>query len=96
MYAAIRTYSGEGASELFDAIDQRQGDVKELISGVPGFISYAALRTDSGGVTITVCHDKSGADESTLRAAGWVADNVSASVGPPAIVEGQTVLQFAS
>ena len=44
MYVAIRNYSGQGASELFDRLEQREGEVKNLISGVPGFVSYAAVR----------------------------------------------------
>ena len=35
MYAVVRTYSGQGASELFDLLGQREEDVKALISGVP-------------------------------------------------------------
>ena len=61
---------------------------------VPGFVNYAALRNGDGGVTVTVCEDKAGTDESSRRAAEWVKENVSATAGPPAIVEGDTVLQF--
>jgi hypothetical protein len=56
--------------------------------------SYAAFRTDSGGAAVTVCEDKTGTDESSRRAAGWVKENVSTTVDPPAITEGDTVLQF--
>lgn len=95
MHVVIRSYSGQGASELFDLLGQREDDVKALISGVPGFVSYAAFRSDDGGgATVTVCQDKTGTDESSRRAAGWVSDNVSTAVDPPAITEGDTVLQF--
>jgi hypothetical protein len=94
MYAVVRTYSGQGASELFDLLGQREEDVKALISGVPGFVNYAALRSGDGGVTVTVCEDKVGTDESSRRAAEWVKENVSSTVDPPAISEGDTVLQF--
>ena len=93
MYAVVRTYSGQGASELFDLLEQREEDVKALITGVPGFVNYAALRSGDGGVTVTVCEDKAGTDESSRRAAEWVKDNVSATPSP-AITEGDTVLQF--
>jgi hypothetical protein len=96
MYAVVRTYSGQGASELFDLLGQREADVRALISGVPGFVSYAAIRDGDGGVTVTVCEDKAGTDESSRRAAEWVKENVSASADPPAITEGNTVLQFSS
>jgi hypothetical protein len=94
MYAVVRTYSGQGASELFDLLGQREEDVKSLISGVPGFVNYVAIRDGEGGVTVTVCQDKAGADESSRRAAEWVKENVSATASPPTITEGDTTLQF--
>jgi hypothetical protein len=94
MYVVARSYSGEGASELFDALAQRESDVRELIGGVPGFVSYAAFRTDGGGMAVTVCQDKDGADESSRRAADWVKENVNATVNPPTVTEGDTVIQF--
>ena len=94
MYAVVRTYTGQGASELLDLIEQRDEEVKAIISGVPGFVNYAAIRSGDGGVTITVCEDKSGTDESSRRAAEWVRDNASATANPPAISEGETVLHF--
>ncbi len=97
MHVVVRSYSGQGSSELFDLLEQREEDVKNLISGVPGFVSYAAFR--SGGdknMTVTVCDDKAGTDESSRRAAEWVKENVSATAKPPAITEGDTVLQFSS
>jgi hypothetical protein len=94
MHAVVRTWSGQGASELFDLMGQREDEIRELVTGVPGFVSYAAVRTGDGGVTVTVCDDKDGTDESSRRAADWVKENVSATADPPAISEGDTVLHF--
>jgi hypothetical protein len=94
MHVVIRSYSGQGASELFDLAGQRDEDLKAIISGVPGFVSFAAFRTEAGGVAVTVCQDKIGTDESSRRAAKWVTENVSTTVDPPAITEGSTFLQF--
>jgi hypothetical protein len=94
MHAVVRTYSGQGASELFDELARREEDVKTLIGGVDGFVSYSAVRNGEGGVTTTVCEDQAGTDESSRRAAAWVAENVNVAVDAPAIVEGDTVLQF--
>jgi hypothetical protein len=47
-------------------------------------------------MTVTVCEDKAGTDESSRRAAAWVKENVSAMANPPVITEGSTVLQFNS
>jgi len=94
MYVVVRSYSGQGASELFDLLGQREEDIKALIGGVPGFVSYAAFRSGDGGMTVTVCQDKAGTDESSRRAADWVKENVSTPGNPPTITEGETVLQF--
>ena len=94
MNVVVRKYSGQGASDLFDAMEQNEEDVKELITGVPGFVSYAAFRSGDGVVTVTACQDKAGTDESSNRAAAWVKENVSTSVDPPEITEGSAFLQF--
>jgi hypothetical protein len=94
MYVVIRSYSGQGATELFDLLGQREADVRELIGGVPGFVTYAAFRTNEGGATVTVCQDQAGTDESSRRAAGWVEENATSAVDPPRIIEGSAVIQF--
>lgn len=94
MHVVVRSYSGQGASELFDLLEQREEDVKDLINGVPGFVSYAAFRSGDGGMTVTACQDKAGTEESSKRAAGWVEENVTTPISPPDITEGGTILQF--
>jgi hypothetical protein len=94
MYVVVRSYSGPGATELFDLIGQREDEVRDLITGVPGFIKYAAVRTGDGGVTVTMCEDKEGTDESSRRAADWVKENATASVSAPEISEGSAFVQF--
>ncbi len=94
MYVVVRSYSGQGASELFALLAQREDDVKALLDGVPGFSSYAAVRSDDGGLTVTICEDKAGTDESSRRAADWIKENVNTTVNPPTITEGSTVLHF--
>jgi hypothetical protein len=96
MHAVVRSYSGPGASELFELLGQREEEVKNLIGGVPGFVSYTAFRSGDGGITVTVCQDKTGTDESSRRAAEWVKENVSSAANPPVITEDSTVLQFNS
>jgi hypothetical protein len=96
VYAVVRTYSGQGAVELFELLEQREEDVKALMTGVPGFVSYAAVRSGDGGVAVTVCEDKAGTDESSRLAAEWVKENLSATVDGPAITEGDAVLHFGS
>jgi hypothetical protein len=93
MNVVVRSYAGQGASELFDLLQQRQDDVRSLIGGVPGFVSYTAFRTDNGGVTVTICEDKDGTDESSRRAAEWVKENAGAAITPE-VTEGSTIIHF--
>jgi hypothetical protein len=94
MYTVIRRYTG--ASELADTLVQRQQEVKDLISSVPGFKAYLALRTAWGDVaTITICEDRVGTDESIRRAAVWVRSNLfRVEMRPPEIIEGEIILSF--
>ena len=96
MYAVARTYSGQGASAVFDLVAERDEDVKALLGSVPGFVSYAAFRSGEGGVTVTVCEDEAGTEESSRRAAEFVKENISTHGDPPVISAGSTVLQFSS
>ena len=94
MHVVIRKYDGQGASALFDALADREQEVKGIISTVPGFVSYQAFRSNGGGETVTVCQDKAGTDESSRRAAEWVKENIDVAVDPPTITEGNAVLHF--
>ena len=94
MYTVVRQYSGQGASQLFDEIEGHRAEVEGLIRGVSGFVSYTLFRTSEGGVSVTVCQDKAGTDESIQVAADWVRQNVSTEVNPPGISEGDTILQL--
>lgn len=94
MYVVIRTYSGEDAKQVFDLIEQRFEEIKELIGGVPGFVSYTAFRSGDGGTTLTVCQDKDGTDQSTSVAAKWVLENVDTTPPVPHIEEGSSVAHF--
>jgi hypothetical protein len=94
MHAVVRSYSGQGVAELFDVIEQNTGEIEDLIRGVPGFVSYAIFRTANGGISVTVCKDKAGADESSRVAAEWIKGRMTGPVDPPTISEGSTILQL--
>ena len=95
MHAVIRTYAGAGATELFDRIVAAREEVERLIGGVKGFVRYTLVRTDDGGVTITVCQDKAGTDESIQVARDWVAANASdVGAGAPTVSEGRVDISF--
>jgi hypothetical protein len=95
MHAVVRSYSGAGAKELFDLLTQRKADVEALIRGVTGFVAYTLVQTADGGISVTVCQDKAGADESLQRAREWIQANAAGTgVGAPAVSEGSVILQL--
>ena len=94
MFAVLRRYSGQGASEVFDALERNTSEVERLLRGVPGFVGYTLIRSGDGGVSVTVCQDKAGTDESSRVAAGWVRQNVPATVNAPEVVEGNVILHL--
>jgi hypothetical protein len=94
MYMVMRRYADR---TVLDAVTERQADVEQVLRGVPGFVAYYAMRTGTGGVTVTVCQDQAGTAESTRRAAEWVRQNVSAAAGsPPEATEGEVVINFSA
>ena len=95
MHTVIRSYSGSGATALFDLLEERIEEVESLIRSVTGFVSYSAVRTADGGVTVTVCQDKVGTDESLQIAKDWIQENASnLNVSPPTVAEGANILQL--
>ena len=95
MHAVVRSYSGSGAKELFGLLEERKADVESIIRSVTGFVAYSLIRTDDGGVTVTVCQDKAGTDESLQAAPDWIQENASGlGASPPSVSEGSVVLHL--
>jgi hypothetical protein len=93
MQTVIRTYSGKGAKELFDALERHTADVEELLRSVNGFVGYTLARSGDGGFSVTVCEDKAGVDESVRRAKDWIAKNAGGTgVAAPKISEGEVIV----
>jgi putative component of toxin-antitoxin plasmid stabilization module len=90
----MRYYTNAGA--LGDAMAAKTDEVRELITSVPGFIAYYAIRNGDVVTSVTVCKDKAGTDETTKRARAWVQENVKGGVSAPGINEGDTFISFTS
>ena len=92
MHAVIRTYSGKGSKELFDALEKRKADMDGLFRPIKGFVSYTLARSGDGGFSVTVCQDKTGTDESVKAARDWIAKNTgNTGAGPPKVAEGSVI-----
>ena len=95
MHTVIRTYSGHGAKELMNLLEQRKSDVESLIRSVKGFVSYALVRTGDGGFSVTTCQDKAGTDESVQKAREWIDRNgPNTGASAPKVSEGSVILHL--
>jgi heme-degrading monooxygenase HmoA len=88
MYASVRTWSAEAAEPLA----ARAREVKELISTVDGFRAYYLVRTDDATITVTVCDDEAGCDESTKRAREFMREHAAEIPGGSVRVSAGEVL----
>jgi len=95
MESVIRTYTGPGAKALTQRIGERRTDVEAVIRAVPGLVSYAFIETAEGGMSVTVCQDKAGIDESVRVAREWIGKNASdIETGAPTVTEGTAVVRI--
>jgi heme-degrading monooxygenase HmoA len=95
MHATIRRWNG--ASTLIAEIERRAQEVENIISSTPGFVAYHAVRSGDTLISVTVCQDKAGTDETTRRAGQWVRENLPADVVAnltPQVSEGEEFLAF--
>ena len=95
MDVVVRTYTGKGAKELFALMEQHKADVEKLMRSVKGFESYTLARSSGGegGMSMTVCQDKAGTEESVRVAKEWIAKNArNISVDAPKVSTGSIVI----
>jgi hypothetical protein len=98
MHAVVRRYSGPGAPELFEEFERKHGSVEESLEkamrGVPGLVAYTLVRTQEGGLSVTVCEDKAATEKSVQVARDWIRQNLTASANPPEVLDGDVILQL--
>jgi hypothetical protein len=95
MYALVRNYSGAGAKELFDLLDERKSDVETRLRAVTGFVAYTLIRINEGGVSVTICQDQGGTDESSQVVRDWIKANAAdLNTKPPTVSKGTVILHL--
>ena len=95
MDVVVRTYTGKGSKELFALLEQRKADVEKLMRSVKGFESYTLARSSNGegGLSMTVCEDKAGTEESVRVAKEWIAKNAAnIAVDAPKVSVGSIIV----
>ena len=95
MDVVVRTYSGKGSKELFSFLEEHKADVEKLMRTVKGFESYTLARSSEseGGLSMTVCQDKAGTEESVRLAKEWISKNAAdISVDAPKVSVGSIII----
>jgi hypothetical protein len=93
MFASIRKYNG--APLMVDELLKKQDEIHAVLKPVKGFQSYYLLKTSDGAVSMTVCEDRLGVEESNRVAANWLKDKLPTfATRPPEITTGELLMQL--
>ena len=74
MFASIRTYNG--TPTLVAELVKHADAIKTVLQPIRGFHAYYLVETPSGAVSVTLCDDRAGADQSNQVAAAWLKDKL--------------------
>lgn len=74
MFASIRKYSG--APTLTDELVKKQTEIESALRPISGFHNYYLLQTGDGAISMTVCENRNGAEESNRVESTWLKDNL--------------------
>jgi len=88
MFASIRKYNG--APMLTDELVKKQDELKSIFQPVSGFHAYSLVKTGDGAISMTVCENRAGAEESNRVEAAWLKDKLPTfTTRPPEIWTGE-------
>ncbi len=89
-----RDDSGPGAKKLFAELEKNKAKVETLMKPVKGLVSYSLVNTGDGGMSVTVCKDQKGIDDSVRIAAEWIKENLPSGATKPTVAEGSVVVHL--
>ena len=99
MFAAIRYYQADPPS-INEVVRRVREDFVPLIRDMRGFVSYFILvpsEREEDIVSVSVFEDQQSAEQSNMKAAEWVVQNLSELLLPtPEYASGQVVVYEAS
>ena len=95
LFASIRKYSS--APTLADELSKKQDEIKTAFKVISGFHAYYLMKTGDGAVSVTLCENRNGADESNRIEATWLKDKLPMFANrAPEITTGEVRIQLES
>ena len=94
MYAFLRRYEGINPGDVDEVFRRVNDGFVPILEQTRGFRGYWAIRADEGVIaSVTLFDDRSGAEESQQKAAGFVREHLAALLpNPPQITSGEAVV----
>jgi hypothetical protein len=94
MHGVLRHYTVD-AKNVNEIVRRVAAEGLTFLKAIPGFVSWGLMDTGHGHiVTYSVYEGKTGADESTKKAAAWIKENIASLVpSPPQVIEGEVRLR---
>jgi len=93
LFASIRKYSS--APTLADELSKKQDEIKTAFKVISGFHAYYLMKTNDGAVSVTLCENRNGADESNRIEATWLKDKFPTFASrPPEITIGEVRVEL--
>jgi hypothetical protein len=94
MYASVRRYTGVDPRAM-EEIERLRGEIEAAMRRAPGFQAWYLVRTSDGILTVTLCADQAGAEETVQAAAGIIREKLAALIpNPPEVTNGEVALQI--
>jgi len=93
MFASIRKYTG--VPMLSDELVKHETEIQAVLDPIKGFHALYVIKTDSGVVSMTLCEDRAGAEESNRVSAQWLKDKLPTfATTTPEITIGEVRIQL--
>jgi hypothetical protein len=93
MYASVRKYAGN--PRVVDILLKHDAEIRRIIGGIEGLRAYYLIRTEDGGVSVSVFRNQGGAEASALAAADYIREKIPELAGnPPEVWGGEVEIDF--
>ena len=94
MHGVLRHYTVD-PKNVNEIVRRVAAEGLTFLKAIPGFLSWGLMDTGHGQmVTYSVYEAKTGAEESTKKAAAWIKENIASLVpSPPRVIEGEIRLR---